>query len=950
RWRRIILLLEKWGWSANFAWWGQVTKEANDVDELNYKELQNISYVTPDYFWELAKEEKRNISLSASLLNDENLPSGFHEDWQRWLNSKKYTPNITVHQDEFTFPPIPDSGVIVAVNSGLGTHKTGAMITEIAKTKKGVRIIGYRNNLLLQTASRSASMRDIKVYHLNNDDAKDLVSDESTHLLFCVDSIEHVDGHFAGRDIYLDEACSVLLHTINGGTLGSNQAKVIKIFTRALEVCNRIFLLDGNLSDNYVDFVAKLAKNKQVIKIKNTKKIPPHKISFIEGIDPEGEIKKRDKSALVQYLCSQGVKSWIACDSKTFALTLDKLLLDLGKFGFCLNSESVAEEWAKEFMKEPNLFIQTWQPEYIIVSPTAESGVSVTTKHFTDKMSFFVGVQNTNSQHQQMFRLRDNSIPHYVVCPERSMVKERSTPQTYFDKTFLKILNDRVNVSARMAAFDSGNSDRVLEVIGKALTRNRDDWWDFSGRLGALDNFEMKHLRLCLIHALEEAGHKVEIIEWDTSREYSDLLKGAKEAVQMQHAQELFVAIPLETVEEANQAAKKNPRKPMQRRIEKTRLLDRLPGIESEKAYGIDFIYERHIKNKHFITQQQRFFFLNNFEISQKRHEVDWYYKATAQDFFTGTMKKISHLDIWALKELNILQFTQGEWHKDLSEVNEFIEKARQPEIVKALNMKPDPESATGAEKMKYISSLLDLIGLKFAKPEQKTIDGIRRRVYTVNPEIMNHPDRLAVLAAVERKMTQWMADETKSKVDWSEQAIQQAIVVQNPTQIPVSEPFPKYRDEPLFAPCVWGDRHSKPVDESLINRYTATPLIIYKPDSSVQPESPPESPINPHTVQQGNHDQQPVDISEYMTKESLELIADELENVVTTDDSQGLEILRDIRQCMPPEALKAAAKLLPKPLWTQIAEMVKLQDFPVENQLVEKTMATPAAGIAIDP
>ncbi|HYX15138.1 MAG TPA: hypothetical protein VE944_12370, partial [Nostoc sp.] len=47
---------------------------------------------------------------------------------------------------------------------------------------------------------------------------------------------------------------------------------------------------------------------------------------------------------------------------------------------------------------------------------------------------------------------------------------------------------------------------------------------------------------------------------------------------------------------------------------------------------------------------------------------------------------------------------------------------------------------------------------------------------------------------------------------------------------------------------------------------------------------------------------------------------------------------------------LKAAAKLLPKPLWTQIAEMVKLQDFPVENQLVEKTMATPAAGIAIDP
>lgn len=40
RWRKVVLLLEKWGWTADFAWWGQVTKEANDIDELNYKELQ----------------------------------------------------------------------------------------------------------------------------------------------------------------------------------------------------------------------------------------------------------------------------------------------------------------------------------------------------------------------------------------------------------------------------------------------------------------------------------------------------------------------------------------------------------------------------------------------------------------------------------------------------------------------------------------------------------------------------------------------------------------------------------------------------------------------------------------------------------------------------------------------------------------------------------------------
>ncbi|MHC5732165.1 MAG: hypothetical protein ACYTXY_50520, partial [Nostoc sp.] len=91
--------------------------------------------------------------------------------------------------------------------------------------------------------------------------------------------------------------------------MGDSQAKIIKIFTRALEVCNRIFLLDGNLSDIYVDFVAKIAKNKRVIKIENQKKIPAHNIKFIVGIDPETEIiERRDKSALVSYICSDGVK------------------------------------------------------------------------------------------------------------------------------------------------------------------------------------------------------------------------------------------------------------------------------------------------------------------------------------------------------------------------------------------------------------------------------------------------------------------------------------------------------------------------------------------------------------------------------------------------------------------------------------------------------------------
>lgn len=772
RWQKTVNLLQEWGWTVHIAWWGQITKEHGDIDELPPEKIKDIGYITPDYFWGLAKDESRKCSLSKVLLEDQNLPVGFDRLWQMWLNSRKYTPDIIVSQDEFTFPEIPKSNVIVAVKSGLGTNKTGALILKMAGTDAGARLIGYRNNLLFQTISRADGKA--KLYHLNQEDGENLISEQHTHLAFCLDSIQKVDGYFEGRDIYLDETCSVILHAVSGGTLGDAQAKIIKIFTRALEVSNRIFLLDGNLSDVYVDFVASLAKGKRVIKIENQKKIPPHNIKFIEGIDPEGEIRKRDKSALVKFICTPGVKPWIACDSKNFSKVLDRLLKDLGKYGYCLNSETAGEGWAKEFMQCPDLFIQAMKPDYMIVSPTAESGVSVTAKHFTDKMSFFVGVQATNSQHQQMFRLRDNSIPHYVVCPYSSAIQDRSTPKTYQPKEFQQMLDDRINQSAMMAAYDSGNRERATEVIIKALTRNPDEWWHLAGQLGALDYFEMQNLRLCLIHALEEAGHNVEILEMETSRDFEEIIQGARETVQLEHAQEVFTAEPYETIEEANELAKRSPLKQVQRRIEKTRLLDRLPDIEKSNVYSVDFIYERHIKDRHFISQQQRFYLLNNFEISKKRHEVDWFYKATAQDFFGARMKKSSHLDIWALKELNVLQFLSGEWHKDLPEVIAFIKKARDPEIVSALNMQPRPDSASGAERIEYISRLLSLIGLSFQKSQQKMIDGVRQRVYSISDELINDPDRLAVLAAVEKRMAQWM--EEKSQISWAEEPLDQRI------------------------------------------------------------------------------------------------------------------------------------------------------------------------------
>ncbi|MHC5730821.1 MAG: hypothetical protein ACYTXY_43310, partial [Nostoc sp.] len=88
RWEKTVELLEEWGWTVRIAWWNQVTKKDDDIDELPPEKIKDVSYITPDYFWELAKDERRKLSLTKVLLEDENLPHGHSENWQMWLNSR----------------------------------------------------------------------------------------------------------------------------------------------------------------------------------------------------------------------------------------------------------------------------------------------------------------------------------------------------------------------------------------------------------------------------------------------------------------------------------------------------------------------------------------------------------------------------------------------------------------------------------------------------------------------------------------------------------------------------------------------------------------------------------------------------------------------------------------------------------------------------------------------
>ena len=696
-------------------------------------------------------------------------------DFENWVKSRDFSPNIIMSDPYFKFPELPLNNALISVKASLGKGKTNAIIEQLKKDKTPFHLIGYRNNLLFQTIARAAEM-GLSIYHLNDDDAVSMLADMNTNFAFCLDSIHKVEGYFKNRDIILDESCSVLIHAIEGGTLKDGQARVIRVFSQALKEANRVFLLDGNNSDLYTNFYHSLCPEKQLIKIQNTFDTPVHDITIIDSIKDD-KVLRGDRSPLINYLLSPDVIPWVYCDSKDRSKVLEAMLTKNGKRGFCLNSETSGEDWAKGFLADPDAFILDKKPGFMLISPTAESGISVSLRgYFTDKFSIFAGVTGTNSQTQGMVRLRDEKIPHYVFCPVESFVKDRNSPNTYAVKKFQEIINDRLNLSKNLAAMSSNDPDRANHVILSALSRQDDKWFNISATLGCIDNYEMNNLRKCLIYAQKDAGNNVKIISEDSIKAVREEELEAKEEVEKQHSLEIFKAEELGSIDEARKAKKAGAKKDTQRRIEKTFLLDRLPDIKDCETWSAEFIYETFIHRKNYIRRIEMFWLAKHFDISAKRHESNWFYRATQEDYYTANKQNTGHEVIWALQELGIIQFIEsGEnYHKNSSCVLKIIDRIRADKDIRiALKLDDIPDKI---DNIKLIDKLLLLLGYENYYEGKKYADTVRLSHYRVVPvgfvdELEEgHFDLLAareeILKCVEKRFVTWFESE-KSQIQW---------------------------------------------------------------------------------------------------------------------------------------------------------------------------------------
>ena len=424
-----VIFLEDLGLDISIAWWSQITKKANDCDELNDSDIKRIQFIKPAFFFAQAEN----------------------------LARRKYTPDISIFENFMPNINFQD-GHIYGIKSALGTGKTTALLEwlksnmiQFTKEKTHILFLGTRNSLLRQTIAKanrknkgeSTNLEELDLsleerlelelqqffYHIAD---KDLVNlDKARRLGLCVDSLLKINlDKIDNLIIILDELISFIGHLYYGQThIAKRRPEIIAFFEKLIKKAKLVIALDGNLTDWSMDWLKNLADNKQVIKYENTyiaQKKHPIEILLGTHFEEKETIDKNDKRPLIRDiigLAKQEKPISIGSDSQALLETLDLMLQSIGTKTLRIDSKT-KPEILKAFLDNPDDYIVRNGIKALFYSPTAESGLDVAIKnYFEHHFGFYFGVGSVNVVDtilQMLARIRAD-IPTKIWVREKAV-------------------------------------------------------------------------------------------------------------------------------------------------------------------------------------------------------------------------------------------------------------------------------------------------------------------------------------------------------------------------------------------------------------------------------------------------------------------------------------------------------------------------------------------------
>jgi hypothetical protein len=536
---------------------------------------------------------------------------------QEWLKLRQFTPDKVINLKYFDYEF--ESAENLAIKSGLGTGKSYFTNAKwLANPDEGAVFGGYRNCLNEQFCANGKKLNGRPWYQIQSDlkgsQEVALIADSQSRIAGAVDSWVYFKPHnFDDKKVIFDEVESVAKHLNQSDTAVSFYRDIVKQrVSNALTNSTANLIADGNLRDFTVEYLEKLSGGRKFTKILNEYTGNRGKAYLCNGSirkrqATEEDVKLKLASAVGEWISFDykpddyskmhrvmidlpiDIPLLILSDSQKKCEAWDRELSALGRSTFRLDSTSSGSDSGKLFLQDSRDFILSRKIDTVILSPSAESGVSIELLdelqrqlpgYFKYEFSFFFGVSTTDVQTQFLGRNRDPYTTKFCYAQSHSLTSTRQITESQDSNDVFNGWIETIKDCASLSLEGVEESEVLKLALEKIKEQLLSPHVQYEAKLMLKESFERTHPRLCLEYALWEAGYEVVVLE---SREDSvEDLRATQEEIALEKATAIFRSEQISSTEADKLARKLNKAPEERHQITKSRLLSRLPGLEEK--------------------------------------------------------------------------------------------------------------------------------------------------------------------------------------------------------------------------------------------------------------------------------------------------------------------------------------------------------------------------------
>jgi hypothetical protein len=365
-------------------------------------------------------------------------------------------------------------------------------------------------------------------------------------VVLCPDSLHRIPTWFWERPLLLilDEANQVIEHINEGNTLGSRwsdiQERFAAISTHAIQT-GAIALSEDGLPDRAVNFIKAISGSTKERVFKHHKQSTPWDCTVYSGsINQASGFRARLLEAV-----KQGQRLLFVTSSQREAKRVERAIARVAPNvkTIRIDSETNQQGQFRNFFQSPDPWLEAHQPDVLILSPSAKSGVSIqggvsVEEAYFDAVWGYFPTLATDTHMQLLGRFRP-PVPRIVFIPE--FILSSGDESLWQPKAFRWRL--WMNAKCLADVYQLGELLTLPEERAELATRIELAVLEYLSISKTVSGCQKSIARHALVQRLESAGHIVQCLSLGKDAAVTQLWKDVQQTIWQEEAEAISATV-----------------------------------------------------------------------------------------------------------------------------------------------------------------------------------------------------------------------------------------------------------------------------------------------------------------------------------------------------------------------------------------------------------------------